>query len=188
MHAVTVEDIFRRHQGDKVRTICGHLDVLRQLASECEVIVEFGIRYCASSSALLMGCQSGLVYSYDIERLPHHEELKRAAYGRWRVEYVRSQDAKIPECDMLLHDTFHNYAQVKAELDAHADKVRKYLLFHDSVKNSISGGENHTRGNFNPDLAGFRLAVDELMIRDPSWFLKAHYPHSDGLLVLERRR
>lgn len=183
----TLTDIFERHKKDRIRTICAHLDVLRQLASECQEVVEFGIRYGASTSALLLGCP-GTVMSWDIEQLPCHAELKDAALGRWLPNYGKSQDADFLCCDMLFHDTFHNYAQVKAEIEAHAHKVLKYFVFHDSIKNSISGGENHTRGNFNPDLAGFRLAVDELMIRDPSWFIKAHYPHSDGLLVLERRR
>lgn len=183
----TIEDIYRNRLQVR-KTICGHLETLRKLASECDSIVEFGIRSASSSSALLMGCK-GKVYSYDIEEIPQWQApLKLAAGDKWVVTYCRSEEAKTPDSfDMLFHDTFHNYTQVKAELDAHADKARKFIVFHDSVKNAISGGENHTRGNFNPDLAGFRLAVDELMIRDPSWFIKAHYPHDDGLLVLERR-
>lgn len=187
MQTVTVQDIFNQRKTIK-KTICGHLDTLRDLASECDVVVEFGIRSASSSSALVLGCK-GTVYSYDIERIDQwHQPLKAAAGDKWVVTYCRSEEADIPECDMLFHDTFHNYEQVKAEIRAHAHKVRKYYVFHDSVKNAISGGENHTRGNFNPNLAGFRLAVDELMIEDPSWFIKAHYPHDDGLLVLERRQ
>ena len=33
---------------------------------------------------------------------------------------------------------------------------------------------------------GIRLAIDELMIRDSSWRLHAHFPESHGLLVLQR--
>lgn len=175
---------FWKHGG---KTMCHHMPVLRALASDCEVCVEFGVRTGNSSVALLAGCK-GKVYSYEIEVRPEwHRPIQEAAGDKWVLTYQRSEQADVPPCDLLLHDSFHNYAQVRAELEAHAGKVRKYLVFHDSVKNAISGGENHTRGNFNPDLAGFRLAVDELMIRDPSWFIKAHYPHSDGLLVLERR-
>ena len=183
-----LEFLFAQRKKFGNRTICGHMDTLRQLASECDVVVEFGVRSASSSVALLCGCK-GTVYSYDIESIPlMQDEVKAAAGNKWKFTICRSELADVPACDMLFHDTFHNYAQVKAELDAHAHKVRKYLVFHDSVKNAISGGENHTRGNFNPDLAGFRIAVDELMIHDPSWFIKAHYPHDDGLLVLERRK
>ena len=185
---VTVEQIFNQRKTVR-KTICGHLDVLRELASQCETIVEFGIRSGSSSSALLMGVK-GTLYSWDIEEIPRWQaDLRKAAGDKWVVTYGPSQEAQTPEkFDMLFHDTFHNYDQVKAELDAHADKAQKFIVLHDSVKNAISAGDNHTRGNFNPNLAGFRLAVDELMIRDPSWFIKAHYPHDDGLLVLERRR
>lgn len=180
-----LETIFEHHRKVR-RTICGHLDVLRHLASACEVCVEFGVRFGASTSALLMGC-SGTLHSWDIESLPrHHDPLLKAAEGRWHLTIGDSRTAEVPDCDLLFHDTFHNYEQVRDELNAHADKVGTYLIFHDSIKNSVSGGENHTRGNFNPELAGFRLAVDELMIRDNTWHIIHHYAHDDGLLVLER--
>jgi hypothetical protein len=34
---------------------------------------------------------------------------------------------------------------------------------------------------------GIRPAIDDLMIRDPSWRIVARYTDSHGLLVLERR-
>jgi hypothetical protein len=37
------------------------------------------------------------------------------------------------------------------------------------------------------DALGIRPAIDELLIRDPSWRIVAHYTDSHGLLVLERR-
>ena len=168
------------------KTICHHLPVLRALASQASTCVEFGVRTGNSSVALLVGC-AGTVYSWDLERRPEHIEIARAAGHRWVFTQGDSRTAVIPDCDLLLHDSFHNYEQVRAELEAHAHKVRRFLLFHDSIKYALLGGENHSRGNFNPHLAGFRLAVDELMIRDDSWRIKAHYPASDGLLVLERR-
>ncbi len=184
----TLEEMyFDRHMNGN-KTICHHMPVLRSLASEVDSCVEFGVRTGNSSIALLLGCP-GKVTSYEIERMPEwHEPINEAAGGKWVVRYSRSEDAKPFTCGLLLHDSFHNYAQVERELRVWADHVTRYLVFHDSVKYALAGGEDHARGNFNPDLAGFRLAVDELMIRDKTWTIKAHYPESDGLLVLERVR
>lgn len=170
--------------------MAGHMDRVMRLARECETCVEFGIRRANSTVALLVGCP-GRVYSYDVERLPQfHDPILDAAGNRWVPTYADTTTIDIPECDLLLHDSFHNYAVVKADLDRHADKVRKYLVFHDSITCGTVGEGipgNHRSPLFQ-DTRGFRMAVDELMIRDPSWRIAAHYPDHNGLLVLQRCR
>ena len=39
----------------------------------------------------------------------------------------------IEETDILLVDSDHTYEQVEAELRLHANKVKKYILFHDTT-------------------------------------------------------
>jgi hypothetical protein len=40
---------------------------------------------------------------------------------------------EIEETDLLFLDTWHVYEQVRDELKLHANKVRKYICFHDIV-------------------------------------------------------
>lgn len=158
------------------------MHIVRALASECQDCVEFGVRTGSSTIALLLGCK-GTVYSYEMDPHPEwHEPIKEAAGDRWKLTYGRSELATdVPECDLLLHDSWHHYDQVDAEMKAHAHKAKKYLLFHDSIG---CASQSRLNGELVP---GFRLAVDELMIRDPSWHIKAHHNIRGGLLVLERR-
>ena len=178
-----LEEEYRLRQKSKSISTAPALPILRRFASECDTCVEFGVRTATSTIALLLGCR-GKVYSYEMEKLPQwHDPLKKLVGDKWVLTYGRSEKSDVPECDLLFHDSWHNYEQVKAELDAHADKARKYLLFHDSI--GCAGP--FTQKNNGVKHRGFRLAVDELMIRDTSWFIKEHHDIKGGLLVLERR-
>jgi hypothetical protein len=168
-----------------------HMDVIRDLAAECESCAEIGIRRGSSTIALLAGCP-GTVTSFDIERYPHHEAILKATdLGRWRPHYMPSETASAFDVDMMVIDGFHNYPQVKMELDLFADHVAKYLVFHDTIScGTVGDGIANPKVHQAPHLSdkrGIRMAIDELMIRDPSWLIKAHYPNDSGLLILERR-
>jgi len=167
------------------------MDVIRMLASECRECAEIGIRRGSSTIALLAGCE-GKVTSYDIEPYPQHQRILAASEGRWRPIYIPSETAKPEKVDMLVIDGFHNYPQVRMELDLFADHVRKYLVFHDTIScgtvgDGIANPEVYQAAHLS-DKRGIRMAIDELMILDRTWFIKAHYPNHSGLLVLERCR
>ncbi len=168
-----------------------HMDVIRDLAAECESCAEIGIRRGSSTIALLAGCP-GTVTSFDIESYPQHASIMQAAEGRWSVAYIPSETATPKPTDMLVIDGFHNYPQVKMELDLFADHVAKHLVFHDTIScGTVGDGIANPKVHQAPHLSdkrGIRMAIDELMIRDPSWFIKAHYPNDSGLLILERRK
>ena len=177
-----------RHRSGKM--MAHHMPALRKLAERCDVCVEFGVRSGPSTLALLCGTK-GAVVSYDVQHIPQwHDPIMRAAGGRWELRICPSETATdVPECDLLMHDSFHNYAQVDLEMKAHAHKARKFLVFHDTIACAVKG-EGITGGYHPPhysDPRGIRLAIDELMIRDPSWRIYSHDPESNGLLVLERR-
>lgn len=189
----TVESIYASHCAGKT-AISPHLPRLRALAEGCAVAAEFGVKRGASSSALLLG--AGLVISYDIAETPQARELKQVAGDRWDYRIGDSRTAELGEVSLLFIDSQHDYEQCHAELTAHADNVRRLLVFHDTITFGSVGaraesGEHkwqYKRGESCPlNALGVRPAIDELMIRDPSWHILAHYPDSHGLLVLERR-
>lgn len=189
----TIESIYERHCAAKT-AISAHLPRLRSLAQGLDVAVEFGVKRGASSSALLLG--AALVVSYDIAETAEARELERVAGPRWHYLLEDSRRAGVPAADLLFIDSQHDFAQCRAELQAHADNVGRYLVFHDTITFGSFGarGESgdhawqYKRGESCPaDALGIRPAIDELMIRDPSWHIAAHYTDSHGLLVLERR-
>lgn len=193
MAQAALEALYAKHCASG-SAMAAHLPRLRALAEGCELAVEFGVKRGASSTALLLGANH--VISYDIVATPDAQALQRMVGGRWAYRLQDSRTADVPLCDLLLLDSLHQYAQVKAELDAHADRARHWLVFHDvSTFGEIGAdGESgrhlwtYTVGQSVPPAAyGIRPAIDELLIRDPTWHIAARYVDSHGLLVLERR-
>ena len=190
----TIEAFYAHQLQQKNRAMTPHLETIRAYANRCEVAVEFGVKHGASSSALLM--EAGHVISYDILETPQARQLQRIAGDQWEYRIEDSVAAIVPPCDLLLVDSLHTYAHCNAELNAHADRVRRYLLFHDVTTFGEVGAEGesgrqswtYVTGQSVPaEHTGIRPAIDFLMIRDPSWRIEARYTHSHGLLVLERR-
>lgn len=189
----TLESLYKAHCAANT-AISAHLPRLRRLAEGLDVVVEFGVKRGASSSALLLG--AAVVVSYDVASTREAQDLKRVVGARWHYMLEDSRQADVPVCDLLFIDSQHDYAQCRAELEAHADKVGRYLAFHDTITFGSVGAKGETgehswqyqRGQCcPPNCLGVRQAIDELMIRDPSWRIAAAYPDSHGLLVLERR-
>lgn len=189
----SVAEIYAAHCRTST-AISPHLPRLRELAEGCEVAVEFGVKRGASSSALLMGAKT--VVSYDVEPTKEARELEAVAGERWSYRIQDTRTADIPAPDFLFVDSLHTYAQVQAELEAHADKVRSVLVFHDVTtfgEVSAVGETGRQAWQYVPgggscpiQHIGIRPAIDALMIRDPSWRIAARYTDSHGLLVLRR--
>lgn len=189
----TLEALYAQHCASG-SAMAAHLPRLRTLATGCEQAVEFGVKRGASTTALLLGAER--VISYDIAATPQAKALERIAGPRWRYRIEDSRTATLPLCDLLLVDSLHTYAQVQAELLAHADRARHWLVFHDVSTFGEIGADGetgrplwaYTVGQSVPPAAyGIRPAIDALMMRDPSWYIAARYTDSHGLLVLERR-
>lgn len=107
---------------------------LKEYAEKCEHITEMGVRNPTSTYAFLAARPKRLI-SYDIGRYPEVdlcEELAKAENLDFTFILQDVLLADIEETDMIFIDTWHGELQLKAELKRHADKARKYLLFHDT--------------------------------------------------------
>jgi hypothetical protein len=189
---MSILETYRAHCAG-VTAMAAHLPRLRGLATGCEMAVEFGVKHGGSSSALLLGAK--WVRSYDIVETPRARLLETIA-PHWEYVIGDSRTAEVLETDLLLVDSLHTYGQCRAELERHADAVRRWLIFHDTLTFGSIGADGETgrqlwtyesHVSVPPAALGIRPAIDELMIRDPSWRVAASYTDSHGLLVLERR-
>lgn len=159
-----------------------HLDYLRELAAECNHVVEAGVRYVVSTWALLLGCacKGGKVVSYCWNRLPEitrAEEICKAAGVDWT--YIDGDWLKhtIPETDLLFIDTNHFYSQLKEELRLHGSKARKYIVLHDTTSFGEVGADGKSPGLWQ--------AVEEFVARG-EWKVLERRTHNNGLTVLSR--
>lgn len=175
------------------RAMTAHLERIRHLATGLPHACEFGVKHGASSAALLMG--AARVTSYDIEATASARRLEQLAPW-WAYHIADSRTIRLPECELLLIDSLHTFDQVHTELQLHADRVRRYLVFHDTITFGSIGADGESGSwSWTPVVGasvplphlGIRHAIDLLMIRDRAWMIHAAYPDSHGLLVLERR-
>lgn len=147
-----------------------HLETLKKYASECDTIVELGVRYCVSTWALLAGKPKRLT-SIDIKHPNDFGGDLQQVYlttmdENINFEFVLGDSLKIeiPECDLLFIDTLHTYEQLSAELKKHAGRVKKYIILHDTA------------------LPEMQKAVNEI----EGWSTKEQFTNCNGLTILER--
>jgi hypothetical protein len=162
-----------------VSDIYQHLPALYRYASCCRHVTEFGTRTGVSTLALLRALPERLV-AYDLERLPDVDRLEELARLQGVDFSFRQEDtrrAALEPTDLLFIDTFHTRQQLEAELGA-AEKVRRYLIFHDT---ETYGEQGEDGGD------GLWPAIAAFVRRDPRWCLLGHSSANHGLTVLWRR-
>ncbi len=189
----TLDQFYANELAHPERAITEHLPYLRNLATGLTYVCEFGVRHGASASAFLLGAD--FVYSYDIKETSKARRLQAIVGSRWTYTIASSLSVRIPMCDLLFIDSLHTYAQCDQELHAHAHRVRRYLVFHDTLTFGSVGADGETgrqqwayQAGISVPLPclGIRPAIDALQVRDPSWRLVYSSARSHGLLVLER--
>ena len=150
-----------------------HMPMLRGLAERCNRVTEMGVRTGISTRALLP--VSKWLRSYDLYIDPYvenlFEEARRIGHD---AQYIKANtlSLEIEETDMLFIDTDHTYQQLSSELMLHGEKVKKWLVFHDT-------GEPY---------AGVMLpAIMEYMAHHPRWRVLYHTRELHGFTVLVSR-
>lgn len=179
-----------------------HLPTLYTLAKECDSIVEFGVCQGKSTRALL--ASGTKLRSYDVWIEPRVLELFNYAKSIGNdVEYIcqNTIESEIEECDMLFIDSWHHYYQLRKELKLHSNKVKKYIVFHDTVSCGSVGEDWKSWGNGSQiqyeklckdldtdqiDNIGINSAIFEFLSENSQWIVKKHYKNNNGLTILER--
>lgn len=153
-----------------------HCPTLRELASRCNHVTEFGVRHGISTVALLAGVKGKLV-SYDVVKYGEVGALETLSSGKFEFKQGSSLEVDIEPTDMLFIDTIHTEKQVAGELARHHDKVKRYLVFHDTV---IYGERGDDGG------PGILHAIRKFMEDHPEWTVIRHDRNNNGLMVLSR--
>ena len=171
-----------------------NLPVLYEIAKECSHITEFGVRTGSSTRAFLN--TSAKLRSYDLSIDSNVNHLFDVAKKQGKdVSYVEADvlNIEIEDTDLLFIDTWHQYEQLKHELQTHSKKVKKYIAFHDTQTYGVTGekcsnassGEIVTGYIENP--MGLLPAIIEFTISNPEWQFKVHKTNNNGLTVLEKK-
>lgn len=161
------------------------LPIIREVASRSQSCIEFGVRDPTSTYALLMGCNK--VTSYDIERHPNVSRVEALAPNFKFIE-ASVLDVEIEETDCLLIDTHHKYSQLSAELALHAQKVKKFIVMHDTT---TFGFRDESEYKDQPKEVygtgpGLNKAIEEFLQANQNWRIGFVTQKNNGLTILER--
>jgi len=168
--------------------ISGHLLRLRDLARECPIIVELGVRSIVSTWAFMEAKPKKLT-SVDLVRPSKYgadigEVYRLAKESNIDFQFIEANDLEIDipaPINMLFIDTWHVYEQLKQELALYAPKTTRYIAMHDTV---TFGTKGESKGH-----KGLNPAIDEFLVsplgRPWKVFEKRHNSH--GLTVLKHQ-
>lgn len=181
--------------------ICEHIPTLRQYAQECSHITELGVREPTSTWAFVEGlAKNGRLISVDIAYTPAIESVRNECTKKGiTFHFVLGNDVTAPleETDLLFIDTWHVYAHLKRELQAHAGKTRKYIIMHDTTVDEWQGESIREGCNIkekaetsgypeNEIRCGLWPAINEFLRTHAEWKLHKRYINNNGLTILKR--
>jgi hypothetical protein len=155
-----------------------HMQTIYEYAKNCKTGIEFGCCRGNSTFALLMALD--VLYSCDIRHFDTTYEMLNPYFGEKFVRYHGSSFDfdLVEEADLLFVDTYHTYETVDKELTLHGNKIKKYIMLHDTVTFGVNGEDGHR---------GILLAINEFLAKNPHWKIVHNVEYNNGLMILERK-
>jgi hypothetical protein len=125
-----------------------------------------------------MGLQT--LYSCDIYHLETTYDLINPYFGERFVRYHGSSFDfdLIEEADLLFVDSHHTYETVSKELSLHGHKIKKYIMFHDTVAYGEIGEDGGV---------GILKAIHEFLEANPEWKIVHQVDYNNGFMIIERQ-
>lgn len=112
-------------------------DLYKSYGDECSIITELGV-YTGSSTIAFLSSFPKKMRSYDItEKFFHLRKRIENICDKENIDYEFSVGNScyidIEETDLLFIDTQHDYKTITTELLRHHNKVKKYIIVHDTT-------------------------------------------------------
>jgi hypothetical protein len=158
-----------------------HMPTLKNYASLCRSVVEFGVYDCTSTWGLLAGLPAKM-RSYDIVRraeVDEVEKLSSAAGIDFQFILGNTLQVVIEDADLLFIDSMHTYDHLRQELKLHAEKAKKFIILHDTT----IFGDMDQHGFNGP---GLWPAIQEFLADNRAWSVRERFTNCNGLTVLKR--
>lgn len=182
-----------------------HLPTLCKYASDCESVLELGVRGCVSSWAFLYGLllnekSKKFLLMNDLVPCDIHELLNASKQTDVVVQYYWVNDLQLnlqTEVDLTFIDTWHVYGQLKRELEKFSSITKKYIIMHDTTVDEIYGESirlgfniqqqcNDTGWERSEIECGLWKAIEEFLETHSEWSLHQRFVNNNGLTILKR--
>ena len=168
-----------------------HLSTLFEYAKKCSTIAEMGVRFVTSSYAFALSKPDRLL-CLDIDKNPHVDEfIAECNTDKINMEFVCASSLEYDldqEYDLLFIDTLHTFNQLSKELERHHSKIKKYIIFHDTIswghknENPIDSSDTGERG----ENVGLVPAIRNFLRANKEWKEVCTYTNNNGLTIIER--
>jgi hypothetical protein len=204
-------DVFKAEYETKAATpsdIFEHHPTLRKYASECESVLELGVRKCVSSWALALGLLENqkpgkkmimndisVCDTAKIEAAASETSLNITTVWKNNLELDLADDI-----DLTFIDTWHVYGQLKRELARFAPRTKKYIIMHDTTVDEWVGETKRNIHKYDVEkqskesgfpveeiLKGLWPAIEEFLLANNDWDLYARWTNNNGLTILKRK-
>lgn len=174
-----------------------HIPTIIKYGQECNHITEMGVRDILSTWGWLASAPKQKLISYDLYNPSRWGGDIQSVYDTAEAyglnfEFVEASvlDIEIEETDLLFIDTWHHYNQLKAELERHSHKAKKYICFHDTTSYEHKSEPTTSENAFVDELnwnKGLWDAVTEFLEKNKdTWKLKERFTNNNGFTIIER--
>lgn len=185
-----------------------HLVTLFKYATECESVLELGVRGCVSSWAFLCGLLKNgrnkkVLRLNDIDNVynnvkPLVDCAKSSGVIDIGYKWINDLELNVEgqTFDLVFIDTWHIYGQLKRELDKFSKCCNKYIIMHDTEVDKIHGEtircgldpvKQSAESGFHVEeiTKGLGPAVEEFLANNSDWKIKEVFTNNNGLTILE---
>lgn len=154
-----------------------HLESIYQHTKGCNVAVSLGVSRGYSAFALMLGCQNHIT----VDPNPNAEALNllNDYFGSKSKVIIQetSQEINLAEFDVLFIDYVHTADCVESELKAHAHKVKKFILLHDTS----------TFGDIGEDgKEGIKKPIADFLLKNEDWRIVYIENKNNGMIILAK--
>ena len=198
--------------GNKYKLLCKqrsdineHLPTLCKYASECQSIIELGVRGVISTYAFVYGLlrnnsSNKKLLLNDIVKCNIKELLQLTANLKIDIKYewINDLDLEIKEnYDLTFIDTWHVYGQLKRELEKFSKVTNKYIIMHDTSVDDYRGETIRLGWNAKEQSIKTGIPVDEInkglipaitdfLESNNNWKIREKFTNNNGLTILEK--
>jgi len=171
-----------------------HLPTLYNYATDCESILECGVRNLIASWAFLYGLSNNnkvnkkLILNDTIE----YDITELLSQGVNIESYwINDLELNIDPVDLTFIDTWHVYGQLKRELNKFKLITNKYIIIH-YTSISPKYGNNKYQDLINCGFSieeikkGIWPAIEEFLNNNQNWVLHERFTNNNGLTVLKK--
>lgn len=183
-----------------------HLPTLCKYASDCESVLELGVRGCVSSWAFLYGLllnqkPNKVLLMNDLLPCNIQELLNISKQTDVIIDYCWANDLQLDihsAVDLTFIDTWHVYGQLKRELEKFSQITKKYIIMHDTTVDEVHSESVRLELNIQQQCIetgwerqeieiGLWKAIEEFLETHPEWCLHQRFTNNNGLTILKRK-